>query len=248
MTDTSEVHSALKRGDLLLDELIDEINNSLKATKNNFDEIKKPIQDIIDFEKRLNDEISKYESSNTSLSQEISLLKDQKISKENLLKEMQDKYTITVEKRNKAESKIKDLTAELMSTEKKLETVKTELEQDNLTNQKLIAEISTIVESSEQKILEINKKAENERDLIRRVKGERMALEYLVKRNHIEFNELKIINSLDGRKNTDMATISKVTGISETLIAKTLEGLMKRNLLTYDSSTGAINVTGNLRL
>ncbi|MBN1328090.1 MAG: hypothetical protein JXA54_01340 [Candidatus Heimdallarchaeota archaeon] len=248
MTDTSEVHSSLKRGDIILEELIEELNNSLKITKNNFAEIKKPIQDIIDLEKKLSDEISIYETNNLLRSQEVSSLKNQKNSKENLLKDTQNRHTELVDKRNKAESKKRDLTNELMNTEKKLESVKTELEQDNLLNQKLIAEISNIVETSEHKIQEINKKAEMERDSIRKVKGERMALEYLVKRDHIEFNELKIINSLDGRKNTDMATISKVTGLSEALIAKTLQGLMKRNLLTYDSSSGAISVTGNLRL
>ena len=45
-----------------------------------------------------------------------------------------------------------------------------------------------------------------------------------------------------------MVTITKVTGLSEALIAKTLEGLEKRNLLTYDDSTGAITVTGSLKL
>jgi len=75
-----------------------------------------------------------------------------------------------------------------------------------------------------------------------------MALEYLIKKGHVEFNEIKIINALEGRKITDIATITKVTGLAENLIEKTLDGLMKRNLLNYDSSSGSITITGNLKI
>ncbi|MHA1213214.1 MAG: hypothetical protein ACTSSH_12235, partial [Candidatus Heimdallarchaeota archaeon] len=146
------------------------------------------------------------------------------------------------------EGQKRNTTTELQSTENTLQGTKTKFEQETEKNERIVAEITTIVEGIEYKILEISKQADIERDIIRKTKGERMALEYLIKRNHIEFNELKIINSLDGRKNTDMSTISKVTGLAEELIAKTLEGLMKRKLLTYDSSNGAITITGNLRL
>jgi len=70
----------------------------------------------------------------------------------------------------------------------------------------------------------------------------------LIKKNYIEFNEIKIINALEGRKNTDLSTIAKVTGLSTSLIVSTLNGLMKRNLLTFDNSSGAITVTGSLKI
>ncbi|RLI63528.1 MAG: hypothetical protein DRO63_08355 [Candidatus Gerdarchaeota archaeon] len=75
-----------------------------------------------------------------------------------------------------------------------------------------------------------------------------MALEFLIKKNYIEFNEIKIINALEGRKNTDLSTIAKVTGLSTDLIVSTLNGLMKRNLLTFDNSSGAITLTGSLKI
>ena len=134
------------------------------------------------------------------------------------------------------------------STEKKLEVLKSELNNENLTNQKIKAEINQTVESNDMKIAQIEKQIEKLRDEIRKTKGERLALEYLVKKGHIEFNELKIINTLEGRKTTDVATISKVTGLSESLITKTLNGLMKRNVLTFDSKTGVITIIGSLRI
>jgi DNA repair exonuclease SbcCD ATPase subunit len=248
MTDISEVLSALKRGNMSIEEAINELNESLKTVKKGLNDLEKPIEEAIEFERRQKDEIAKYESSNLTLSQEISNLKEEKTSNENLLKETQDKYTETTDKRTKLETKKRDTTTELSNTEKKLETAKAEYEMEKETNLKITAELASLIQAAEQKINEIEKQAESERDLIRRTKGERMALEYLVKRNHIEFNELKIINSLEGRKSTDMATISKVTGLSDSLILKTLDGLMRRNLLTYDNSTGAITVTGNLKL
>ena len=180
--------------------------------------------------------------------QEISTLKQEKTNNEQLLQNTQTKYTDTTDKRAKLEPKKRDTQTELANTEKTLETTKSELQSESEKNTKLTVEISSVVQAAELKMKEVEKKADAERDLIRKTKGERMALEYLIKRNHIEFNEIKVINSLDGRTNTDMTTVSKVTGLSEALIAKTLEGLEKRNLLTYDDSTGAITVTGSLKL
>jgi DNA repair exonuclease SbcCD ATPase subunit len=248
MTDISEVLSALKRGNMTIEEVTNELNESLITVKKGLNDLEKPIEEVIEFERRQKDEIVKYESSNLTLSQEISTLKEEKASNENLLKETQDKYTESTDKRTRLETKKRDTMTELSNIEKKLETAKSEYEMEKETNLKITAELTSLIQAAGQKINEIEKQAESERDLIQRTKGERMALEYLVKRNHIEFNELKIINSLEGRKSTDMVTISKVTGLSDSLILKTLDGLMRRNLLTYDNSTGAITVTGNLKL
>ncbi|MCK5046930.1 MAG: hypothetical protein KAS22_10145 [Candidatus Heimdallarchaeota archaeon] len=248
MTDISEVLSALKRGDLTVEEVLKELNDLLATVKKGIDDLKQPITDLVEFEKRQSDEILQFESSNLSLSQEITSLTEEKATSENLLQRTQEDYTETTEKRVKLETKVRELTTELSNTKKRLEAANAELAGETETNQKIIAEISTIVESAEQKILGIEKQAEMERDIIRKSKGERMALEFLIKNNHIEFNEIKIINSLDGRTNTDMTTISKITGLSAALIEKTLVGLEKRNLISYDDSTGAIAVTGSLKL
>ncbi len=248
MTDISEVLSALKRGDLTVEEVLKELNDLLTTVKKGIDELKQPITDLVEFEKRQSDEILQFESSNLSLTQEITSLTEEKATSETLLQRTQEEYTETTEKRVKLETKVRELSSELSNTKKRLETANAELAGETETNQKIVAEISTIVESAEQKVLGIEKQAEMERDIIRKSKGERMALEFLIKKSHIEFNELKVINSLDGRNNTDMATISKVTGLSAELIAKTLEGLEKRNLISYDGSTGAIIVTGSLKL
>ncbi len=248
MTDISEVLSALKRGDLTVEEVLKELNDLLATVKKGIDDLKQPITDLVEFEKRQSDEILQFESSNLSLSQEITSLTEEKATSENLLQRTQEDYTETTEKRVKLETKVRELTTELSNTKKRLEAANAELAGETETNQKIIAEISTIVESAEQKILGIEKQAEMERDIIRKSKGERMALEFLIKNNHIEFNEIKVINSLDGRTNTDMVTISKITGLSAALIEKTLVGLEKRNLISYDDSTGAIAVTGSLKL
>jgi chromosome segregation ATPase len=248
MTDISEVLSALKRGNMTIEEAFAEINDIIQTVKNGLTELQKPVEEVIDFERRQKEELVNFESRNLALSQEITSLKEEKSSNEQLLQRTQTNYTDTTEKRTKLETKKRNTIAEISNIEKKLEAVKTELQADKLTNEKINAEISTIVQTTELKLKEIEGIAAKERDVIRKTKGERMALEYLVKKNHIEFNELKIINSLEGRSNTDMATISKVTGLSEALIMKTLDGLMRRNLLTFDSSTGAITITGNLRL
>ncbi|MHA1742907.1 MAG: hypothetical protein ACTSV6_01495, partial [Candidatus Heimdallarchaeota archaeon] len=158
------------------------------------------------------------------------------------------KFTEKTNDRTKLESRKRELTSELSAIEKNLEAAKKELEMETETNQKLQAEIKNIVEATEQKINEIEQQAEKERDVIRKSKGERMALEFLIKKNYIEFNEIKIINALEGRKNTDLSTIAKVTGLSTNLIVSTLNGLMKRNLLTFDNSSGAITVTGSLKI
>lgn len=248
MTDISEVLSALKRGNMTIEEAINELNESLKTVNKGLNDLEKPIEEVIEFERRQNEEIAKYESSNLTLSRETTTLMEEKASNERLLKETQEKYTETTDKRARLETKKRDTMTELSNTEKKLETVKAEFEMEKETNIKITAELTSLIQATEQKINQIDKQAESERDLIRKTKGERMALEYLIKKNHIEFNELKIINSLEGRKTTDMATISKVTGLSDALILKTLDGLMRRNLLSYDNSTGAITVTGNLKL
>jgi len=248
MTDISEVLSALKRGDLTVEEVLKELNDLLTTIKKGLDDLKQPIEDLVEFEKRQSVEISQYESSNLSLSQEITSQTEEKATNEKLLQETQEQYTETTEKRVRLDTKVREISTELSNTKKRLEAANVELAVETETNQKIVAEISTIVESVEQKVLGIEKQAENERDIIRKSKGERMALEFLIKKKHIEFNELKVINSLDGRTNTDMATISKVTGLSEALIAKTLEGLKRRNLLTHDDSTGAITVTGSMKL
>lgn len=248
MTDISEVLSALKRGDLTVEEVLNELNDLLTTVKKGIDDLKQPIEDLVEFEKGQSDEILQFESSNLSLSQEITSLTNEKATSENSLQRTQEEYTETTEKRVRLETKVREISTELSNTKKRLQAADAELAVETETNQKIVAEISTVVESTEQKILGIEKQAEMERDIIRKSKGERMALEFLIKKNHIEFNEIKVINSLDGRTNTDMVTITKVTGLSEALIAKTLEGLEKRNLLTYDDSTGAITVTGSLKL
>lgn len=248
MTDISEVLSALKRGDLTVEEVLSELNDLLTTIKKGIEDLKQPIEDLVEFEKGQSDEILQFESSNLSLSQEITSLTNEKATSENSLQRTQEEYTETTEKKVKLETKVREISTELSNTKNRLQTADAELAVETETNQKIIAEISTVVESIEQKILGIEKQAEMERDIIRKSKGERMALEFLIKKNHIEFNEIKVINSLDGRTNTDMVTITKVTGLSEALIAKTLEGLEKRNLLTYDDSTGAITVTGSLKL
>lgn len=248
MTDISEVLSALKRGDLTVEEVLNELNDLLTTVKKGIDDLKQPIEDLVEFEKGQSDEILQFESSNLSLSQEITSLTNEKATSENSLQRTQEEYTETTGKRVRLETKVREISTELSNTKKRLQAADAELAVETETNQKIVAEISTVVESTEQKILGIEKQAEMERDIIRKSKGERMALEFLIKKNHIEFNEIKVINSLDGRTNTDMVTITKVTGLSEALIAKTLEGLEKRNLLTYDDSTGAITVTGSLKL
>ncbi|NHJ85544.1 MAG: hypothetical protein FK734_08785 [Asgard group archaeon] len=248
MTDLSEVLSALKRDALIIDEIQHEFNDSIKTTTKGLEDIKEPIQELIDFEKRQNDEISHYESKNLSLSQEINSLKEEKLNHERLLKETQDLLTSNTEKRTKLESNKRDISSELIAFETKLQNAKNDLSLEKEQNERLLAEISQIVESTEEKIHALEQQVEAKRDAIRKIKGERMALEYLIKHDHIEFNEIKIIQSLDGRKNTDLATISKVTGLSNNLIEKTLEGLMKRNLLTYDNSSGIITITGSLKL
>ena len=248
MTDISEVLSALKRGDLTVEEVLKELNDLLATVKKGLDDLKQPIEDLVEFEKRQSDEILQFDSSNLSLSQEITSLTEEKATSETVLQRTQEEYTETTEKRVKLETKVRELSTELANTKKRLVAANAELAGETETNEKILAEISTIVVSIEQKVLGIEKQAEMERDVIRKSKGERMALEFLIKKNHIEFNELKVINSLDGRNNTDMATISKITGLSAALIAKTLEGLEKRNLISYDGSTGAIIVTGSLKL
>lgn len=248
MTDISEVLSALKRGDLTVEEVLNELNDLLTTVKKGIDDLKQPIEDLVEFEKGQSDEILQFESSNLSLSQEITSLTNEKATSENSLQRTQEEYTETTGKRVRLETKVREISTELSNTKKRLQAADAELAVETETNQKIVAEISTVVESTEQKILGIEKQAEMERDIIRKSKGERMALEFLIKKNHIEFNEIKVINSLDGRTNTDMVTITKVTGLSEALIAKTLEGLEKRNLLSYDDSTGAITVTGSLKL
>lgn len=248
MTEISEVLAALKRTNLAVDEIAQELNNALTLSKKGLADLQNPVEGLIEFEKRQTEEIAKYESGNLTLSKEITSLKEEKASNENLLRETEEKLTNTTDNRVKLETKKRETTTELTSSKNKLESTKIELTKETDNYNKLLAEVTQLIETTDQKVHSLEKGAEEKRDRIRRSQGERMALEYLIKYKHIEFNEIKIINSLDGRKTTDMATISKVTGLSESLISKTLEGLMKRNLLTYDNSTGTITVTGNLRI
>ncbi|MHA1126167.1 MAG: hypothetical protein ACTSO7_10590 [Candidatus Heimdallarchaeota archaeon] len=248
MTEISEVLAALKRTNLVVDEISQELDNTLKLIKNGLNDLQNPVDGLIEFEKRQTEEIGKYESGNLTLSKEITSLKEETASNETLLRETENDLTNTTDKRVKLETKKRETTTELTSTKNKLESTKIELTKETDNYNKLLAEVTQLIESTDNKIHTLEKGAEEKRDRIQRSQGERMALEYLIKYKHIEFNEIKIINSLDGRKTTDMSTISKVTGLSEGLITKTLEGLMKRNLLTFDNSTGIITVTGNLRI
>ncbi|HUU77790.1 MAG TPA: hypothetical protein VMX55_05550 [candidate division Zixibacteria bacterium] len=248
MTDISEVLASLKRSNLALDEINSEFNDTLKLVVKGLEELSNPIDDLIQSEKKQNEEITHYESSNLSLSKEISTLKEEKATKEKLLADTQEKYNESTEKRSKLEGKNRETMTELDTTSTNLRIVKEALSKESEQYEILEAEVQEIVTSSEQQILELEKKANQKRDVIRKVKGERMALEYLIKKGHVEFNEIKIINALEGRKITDIATITKVTGLAENLIEKTLDGLMKRNLLNYDSSSGSITITGNLKI
>jgi hypothetical protein len=248
MTEISEVLAALKRTNLAVDELSQELDNSLKLIRNSLLELQNPIDDLIVFEKRQTDEIAKFESGNLTLSKEISSLKEEKVKNETLLRETEEKLTNTTDKRVKLETNKRETTTELTTTKNKLESTKLELVKETDNYNHLLEEVTQLIEATDQKVHTLEKEAEEKRDRIRRSQGERMALEYLIKYKHIEFNEIKIINSLEGRKTTDIATIAKVTGLSEGLISKTLDGLMKRKLLTFDNSTGIITVTGNLRI
>ncbi|MHA1185644.1 MAG: hypothetical protein ACTSXA_04425 [Candidatus Heimdallarchaeota archaeon] len=248
MTEISEVLAALKRTNLAVDEISKELDNTLKLIRNGLTELQNPVVDLIEFEKRQTEEIAKFESGNLTLSKEISSLKEGKAKNETLLRETEGELTNTTDKRVKLETKKRETTTELTSTKNKLESTKIELAKETDNYNHLLTEVTQLIETTDHKVHSLEKGAEEKRDRIRRSQGERMALEYLIKYKHIEFNEIKIINSLDGRKTTDIATIAKVTGLSEGLISKTLEGLMKRNLLTFDNSTGIITVTGNLRI
>lgn len=248
MTDISEVLASLKRSNLALDEINSEFNDTLKLVVKGLEELSSPIDDLIQSEKKQNEEIAHYESSNFSLSKEISALKEEIATKENLLTDTQEKYNETTEKRSKLEGKNRETKTELDTTSTNLRIAKEVLSKESEQYEILEVEVQDLVTTSEQQILELEKKTNQKRDVIRKVKGERMALEYLIKKGHVEFNEVKIINALEGRKVTDMSTITKVTGLAENLIEKTLDGLMKRNLLNYDSSSGSITITGNLKL
>ncbi|MHA1630505.1 MAG: hypothetical protein ACTSXO_05805 [Candidatus Heimdallarchaeota archaeon] len=248
MSDISEILSALKRGGMTIEDIIAELAETLKSSKVNLEGLIQPLQELQEIERKQSTEIANFESNNLTLSQEITSLKEEKSKNEDVLRETQEKFTEKTNDRTKLESRKRELTSELSAIEKNLEAAKKELETETETNQKLQAEIKNIVETTEQKINEIEQQAEKERDVIRKSKGERMALEFLIKKNYIEFNEIKIINALEGRKNTDLSTIAKVTGLSTDLIVSTLNGLMKRNLLTFDNSSGAITLTGSLKI
>ncbi|MFW9922339.1 MAG: hypothetical protein ACFFDW_03520 [Candidatus Thorarchaeota archaeon] len=248
MTNISEVLASIKRSNLTIEELTREVEQSLKATAKGLEDLNRPLEELAVNERKINEEISKYDSNNLTLSKEISNLKEEKGHNEILLTNTQNQLNDTTQNRAKTETKIRETKTILSDTTSKLEVTKNELAGLEQENAKLLVEIENIVKTSDQQLLEFGKKAEQKRDSIRKSKGERMALEYLIKKNHVEFNEIKIINSLEGRKNTDMATVSKVTGLSSNLIEKTLNGLMKRKLLEYDSATGAITIIGNLKI
>lgn len=248
MTDINEVLASIKQSNLALEEINQEFNSTVKMVIQGLENLNNPIEDLIQTEKKLNEEISQIESTNLSLTQEITSLKDEKTKLENNQSETQTLFNETVDKRTKLDVKIKETKTELDTTKTNLTSAKETLKQESEQFERISAEVQNIVTISDQQIMELEKKSEQKRDSLRKIKGERMALEYLIKRGHVEFNEVKIINALEGRKITDMTTITKVTGISENLIEKTLEGLMKRNLLTYDASSGAITITGSLKI
>jgi len=248
MTDISEVLASIKKSNLTLEELKKDFDDNLKVANQGLVNLIEPIEDAINFEKKRNDEISNYESSNQALSQEITSLKSEKQSNETLLAENQTNLDRITDERAKLETSIREVNSHLNDKNNILSTAKSELSKLTTEVETVTAEVSQIVNSSEAQILDLKKKIEGKRDAISKIKGERMALEYLIKKNHIEFNEIKIIKTLEGRKNTDLNTISKVTGLSDALIVKTLNGLMERQLLTYDSSSGAIVITGSLKI
>ena len=248
MTDISEVLASIKKSNLTLEELKKDFDDNLKVANQGLVNLIEPIEDAINFEKKRNDEISNYESSNQALSQEITSLKSEKQSNETLLAENQTNLDRITDERAKLETSIREVNSHLNDKNNILSTAKSELSKLTTEVETVTAEVSQIVNSSEAQILDLEKKIEGKRDAISKIKGERMALEYLIKKNHIEFNEIKIIKTLEGRKNTDLNTISKVTGLSDALIVKTLNGLMERQLLTYDSSSGAIVITGSLKI
>lgn len=248
MTDINEVLASIKRSNLALDEINQEFNSTVKMVIQGIENLNNPIEDLIQNEKKEKEEISQIESTNLSLGQEISSLKEEKAKLETNQTETQTQFNEMVDKRTKLEAKIRETKSELENTKNNLSNAKETLKQESEQLERISVEVQNIVTNSDQQILELEKKSEQKRDSLRKIKGERMALEYLIKRGHVEFNEVKIINALEGRKITDMATITKVTGISEDLISKTLDGLMKRNLLTYDGSSGAITIKGSLRI
>lgn len=248
MTDISKVQTSITKSNLTIQELNNEFEDKIKVTQKGLEDLKNPIEELIDFKKKRKEEIATYESSNDALTREVSTLKEEKNSNKIQLSEKQSNLSELVDKRAKMETRLRETNSELSETKNKLTGSKDEYSNYSEANKKLSDDIVEIVSSSEVKVLELDKKVEAKRDTIRRIQGERMALEYLIKKNHVEFNELKIINSLEGRKNSDLTTISKVTGISDALIIKTLDGLMKRNLITYDSSSGVIVITRSLKL
>ncbi|MEA2070506.1 MAG: hypothetical protein U9O98_04370, partial [Asgard group archaeon] len=150
--------------------------------------------------------------------------------------------------RIKLENEKREKSTQLENLTKNLELAKDDLQNEKQVLQQLLAEIEQMKKETEQKVLEIRSKAKQKRDHIQKVKGERMALQFLIKNKYIEFNEMKIIDSLKGRRNTDVNTIAKVTGLSPNLISQTLTGLMKRDLVNYDKDSGKIEVLSNLKI
>ena len=248
MTDISEVLASIKKSNLSTEELKKEFDEKIKTTSQGLGNLQKPIDELINFEKAQNDEISNFESNNQALTQEITSLKTEKQTNESSLAENQANLDKLTEERAKLEAKIRETNSAVNDNNNKLTTAKNELATLTTNLEKITAEIDQIVNSSEAQILDLERNINEKRDAISKVKGERMALEYLIKKNHIEFNEIKVIKTLEGRKNTDLSTVSKVTGLSDDLITKTLNGLMARNLLTFDKDSGAINITGSLKI
>jgi chromosome segregation ATPase len=248
MTDVNEIQAAVKRGDLILEEVKREVDETIKNVKVGLDNLKSPIEDLIEFEKKQNDEISKFETKNLSLSKEITNLKGEKENNERTLKETKEEYANKTEQRSKLETKKRELQNELVTTTNQLEITSAELSNEQQKLQSITEEVRSLTETSEKRINELEKEVAQKRDALQRAQGEQKALEYLVKNKHIEFNEIKVIDALTGRANTDLGTITKVTGLSRGVIEKTLKGLMKRDVLTYDDTTGEINVTGSLKL
>lgn len=248
MTEISEVQATIKRGALSAEEIEQNFNESLQTIKRGLENLQNPIEEVISQEKELKEEIAKYESDNLNLSKEISSLKKEKQDKENQLHEKKEQLSEKTNKRVELEKTIREIETELENTNQSLSTAKDELNQKTNELKTTEKELEDLRTSYEEQLQELEEKAENKRKKIRRIKGERLALEYLIKHNHIDFNELTVINALKGRTTTDISTIEKITGVSKDLIENCLKGLNKRGLVEYDESSGNISITGSLKI
>ncbi|MBD3191326.1 MAG: hypothetical protein GF308_11815 [Candidatus Heimdallarchaeota archaeon] len=248
MTEISEVQTMIKKGSLTLEEIEQNFKESLQVMKKGLENLQGPIEEIISQEKKLKEEIAKYESDNLSLSKEISSLKMENQEKENELEEEKEQLSDKTKKRVDLEKTIREIETELENTKQSLSTAKDELAQKNDELQTIEKELEDLRTSYENQIQKLEEKAEEKRKNIRRIKGERLALEYLIKHNHVDFNELTVINALKGRTTTDISTIEKITGVSKDLIENCLKGLSERGLVEYNQDSGNISIIGSLKI